>query len=379
MQRIRETLARLTRASTRDSRNTNNPQGPRLAHVGRTSSSAGSSRDRILYSADGRGPCIVHDGVSDGEEGVDIVFVHGLFGSRLNSYTKGGVCWIRDLLGQDVPNARIISWGWASALSSGDTFVGQAEQLLNDISDIRRGTRRPIIFVGHGLGGLLIKEALGTAAISRIYGPHAELGNVYGPTVGCIFLGTPHTRSGKRTLGDCVAATAVLSPSMPSPSLLRALRDSNQLLETQHSMFLLLSRDIKVVCIREKLPTTITASIDTIHDANGVELGKGTMQTMVPKDSVSYEHFNVTKDEIPTNHLDLCRYKSKDDAGYLRIVSHIQKILSGSSQAEIEAQEPRNQGKCTIKPKDDHSRMSASDFANQPLKKISSMPCTLIP
>ncbi|KAI0975557.1 hypothetical protein F4678DRAFT_483832 [Xylaria arbuscula] len=341
MQRIKETLARLTRANGRDSRDT--LQGPRLDRVGRTSSSAGSSRERILYSADGRGPCILHDGIQPGEEGIDIVFVHGLFGSRLSSYTKGGVCWIRDLLGQDVPNARIISWGWTSSLSSGDTFAGQAESLLSDISRVRAGTRRPIIFVGHGLGGLLVKEALVTAALSRIYGAHAELGNVYPRTIGCIFLATPHTRSGKRTLGDCVAATAVLSPAMPSPSLLRGFRDSNQLLETQHSTFLLVSRDIKVVCIREKLPTTITASIDTIQDANGVELGKGTMQTMVPKDAVFYDNFNVSKDEIPANHLDLCRFKSRDEIGYLRIVSHIKKITSGPSQAEVEAQEPRNQ------------------------------------
>ncbi|KAI1810736.1 hypothetical protein GGS20DRAFT_155822 [Poronia punctata] len=342
MQRIRETLARLTRASKGEPKE--HSQGPRLDRVGRTSSSAGSSRDRIVYSADGRGPSILHDGIQPGEEGVDIIFVHGLFGSRLNSYTKGGVCWIRDLLHHDVPNARIISWGWTSPLTNDDTFAGQAEQLLADISRVRTGTKRPIIFVGHGLGGLLIKEALVTAALSRVYGSHAELGNIYPRTIGCLFLGTPHTRSGKRTLGDCVAATAVLSPSMPSSSLLRALRDSNQLLEAQHSTFLLMSRDIKVICFREKLPTTITASIDMIHDANGVELGKGTMQTMVPKDSASYENFNVSKDEIPTNHLDLCRYKSKDDTGYLRIVSHIQKILSGPGQAEVvESQEPRNQ------------------------------------
>lgn len=342
MQRIRETLARLTRAGGRDSRDTSH--GPRLDRVGRTSSSAGSSRERILYSADGRGPCILHDGVQPGEEGIDIVFIHGLFGSRLGSYTKGGVCWIRDLLGQDLPNCRIISWGWSSTLSTGDAFAGQSEILLTDISRVRAGTRRPLIFIGHGLGGLLIKEALVTAALSRIYGAHAELGNVYPRTVGCIFLGTPHVRSGKRTLGDCVAATAVLSPSMPAPQLLRALRGSNQFLETLHSTFLLVSRDIKVICIREKLPTTITASIDMIQDDNGVELGTGTMQTMVPKDAVVYDNFNVTKDDLPTNHLDLCRYKSRDDAGYIRILSHIQKITTGPSQAEMEAQEPRNQG-----------------------------------
>ncbi|KAI0149549.1 hypothetical protein GGR57DRAFT_224394 [Xylariaceae sp. FL1272] len=342
MQRIRETLARLTRASNREQKEAPN-LGPKLDRVGRTNSSAGSSRERVPYLTDGQGALTIYDGIKRGDDGVDIIFVHGLFGSRTNSFSKGGVFWLRDLLGQDIPNARIISWGWSSALPTTDNFAGKAELLLADISRIRTGTRRPIIFVGHGLGGLLIKEALVTAALSRIYGAHAELGNVYPKTIGCIFLGTPHVRSSKRTLGDCAAATAILSPTMPSPHLLRALRDSYQLLETQHSTFLLVSRDIKVVCMREKLPTTIVASVETLHEANGVELGKGTMQTMVPKDSAVYENFNVSKDDIPTNHLDMCRFKSRDDTGYIRIVQHIKKMTSGPSQAEIEAQEPRNQ------------------------------------
>ncbi|KAI0390727.1 hypothetical protein F5Y17DRAFT_461513 [Xylariaceae sp. FL0594] len=342
MQRIRETLARLTRSSSRETKNQNSVQGPRLAHVGRTASSAGSSRDRIVFSADGRGPCILFDG-AEGDDGIDIVFVHGLFGSRLNSFSKGGVCWIRDLLGQDVPHARIISWGWTTTLINGETVVGLAQQLLSDISEIRRNTKRPILFVAHGLGGLLVKEALATAGASRIYGSHTELGNVYPRTAGCIFLGTPHLRSGKQTVGDCAAATAILSPSMPSPTLIRTLKECDKLLDYQHNSFTLVSRDIKVVCIREKLPTTITASIDTIHDTNGVELGKGTMQLLVPKDSATYEGFNVTKDEIPTTHLDLCRFKSKNDAGYMRIVSHIGKIYSGPVRRPPEVEEPRNQ------------------------------------
>ncbi|KAI1328233.1 hypothetical protein F5Y16DRAFT_369777 [Xylariaceae sp. FL0255] len=342
MQRIRETLARLTRASSRESRDAAS-QGPRLDKVGRTTSSAGSSRDRVLMSADGRGPTIIFDGIQPGQEGVDIVFVHGLFGSRFHSFTKGGVCWIRELLGNDISNARIISWGWSSTLASSDTFAGQAETLLADISRIRAATRCPIIFIGHGLGGLLIKEALVTAALSRIYGAHAELGNVYPRTLGCIFLGTPHIRSVKRSLGDCVAATAVLSPSLPTPHLLRALRDSNQLLENQHSTFLLVSRDIKVVCIREKLPTTLPITSDILHNIDGVELSNSSMQVMVPKDSAVYENFNVSKDEIPATHADLCRFKSRDDVGYVRITSQIKKMLSGPSQADVEAQEPRNQ------------------------------------
>ncbi|KAI0196366.1 hypothetical protein F4808DRAFT_452742 [Astrocystis sublimbata] len=341
MQKIRETLARLTRASSREPRELQ-PGPPRLDRVGRAPSTARSSRERVLHSSDGKGPCIVHDGIPSGEEGIDIVFVHGLFGSRLGSYTKGDVCWIRDLIMQDIPNARIISWGWSSTLSSSDTFAGQAENLLGDISRVRAGTKRPIIFIGQGLGGLLVKEALVIAALSRIYGSHAELGNVYPRTIGCIFLGTPHVRSGKKSLGECVAATAVLAPTIPPLSLLRSLRDSNTLLEHQHSTFLLVSRDIKVVCMRETKPTEISAAI-AMHGSHNGDTGDGPILSMVPKDSVTYENFNVTKDDLPTNHLDMARYKSREDPGYLRLISQIKKITSGPSQAEMEAQERRNQ------------------------------------
>ncbi|KAI0599515.1 hypothetical protein F4775DRAFT_550210 [Biscogniauxia sp. FL1348] len=341
MQRIRETLARLTRAA-RDSRD-GSSSSLRLDRVGRTSSSAGSSREKVYVQSDGRGPIIISDAIQPGEDGIDIVFVHGLYGARVSSWTKGGVCWPRDLLAQDMPNARVILWGWSSVLGSNDTFTEHAESLLADISRIRSGTTRPIIFVGHGIGGLLVKEALVTAAMSRIYGSHVELGNVYPRTIGCIFLGTPHMRSGKRSLGDCVATTALLSPAMPGAQLLRVLRDCDPIFEHQHSTFLMVSRDIRVICLRERIPTMITTTADLMKDSNGLEFGKGAMQVMLPRDAGAYENFNVTKDDVAANHLDLARFKTRDDPGYLQIISHLSKITSGPTQAELEAREPRNQ------------------------------------
>ncbi|KAI1343251.1 hypothetical protein F5Y15DRAFT_412045 [Xylariaceae sp. FL0016] len=341
MQRIKETLARLTRASRDSSREDKSVL--RLDRVGRTNSSAGVSREKVIVHGNGLGPVVAHDGIQPGEEGTDIVLVHGLFGARLGSYTRAGCCWPRDLLGQDVPNVRVIAWGWHGILDSSEIFTEHAERLLADISRLRCATRRPIIFIGHGLGGLLIKEALVTAALSRIYGSHVELGNVYPRTIGCIFLGTPHTRSGKRTLGECVAMTAAISPITPSPNVLRSLKESDQHFEYQHSTFLLISRDIKVVCIREKIPTTIGASLDLMKESHGVEFGRGTMQVMVPKDSASYQAFGVTKDDLPTSHMELARYRSRDEFAYGRIVSHIQNITSGPTEEEIKAREPRNQ------------------------------------
>jgi hypothetical protein len=38
-----------------------------------------------------------------------IVFVHGLNGDRLATWTKDKICWPRDLLKVDMPNSRIMS------------------------------------------------------------------------------------------------------------------------------------------------------------------------------------------------------------------------------------------------------------------------------
>lgn len=348
MNRIKETLARLARAARGSRESSSASSSLRLDRVGRSSSSTLDSREKVLVRADGRGPLIIYDGTQDGEDGLDIVFVHGLFGSRSGSWTKAGVCYPRDFLGLDIPGIRVVAWGWTGSLSSSGSFSDQADSLLADLSRLRIGMTRPIIFVGHGLGGMIIKEALVAAAMSRIYGAHVELGNIFPRTIGCVFLGTPHVRSGKRSLGECMAATALLSPSPPPIQLLRAFKENSSTFENQHATFLMISRDIRVVCVREKVPSTITVSAELMKDVDGLELGKGAVQVMVPKDCAAYDSYNVTVHDMAATHLDLARFRSRDEQGYSQMLAYITKASSGPTPAEVEAMEPRNQG--TISP-----------------------------
>src|SRR5271155_3835517 len=79
----------------------------------------------------------------------------------------GGVYWPRDLLAHDLKEARIISWGYDADVaqpfhhSSQASIFDHSENLLTDLRDLRVDTvaaARPIIFVCHSLGGLVVKE-----------------------------------------------------------------------------------------------------------------------------------------------------------------------------------------------------------------------------
>lgn len=41
-----------------------------------------------------------------------IVAVHGLNGHRENTWTANNINWLRDFLPSDIPNARILTWGY---------------------------------------------------------------------------------------------------------------------------------------------------------------------------------------------------------------------------------------------------------------------------
>lgn len=95
-------------------------------------------------AADGIGPLILSDTCQGSDSGVDLVFVHGLRGSRIKTWSKGEVCWPRDLLPKDVDNVRILTWGYDSSVAnvfsyaSRESIFGHADTLLNDLARVRK-------------------------------------------------------------------------------------------------------------------------------------------------------------------------------------------------------------------------------------------------
>lgn len=96
--------------------------------------------------------------------GCSLVAISGLNGHAFGSFKKSGdsYMWLRDALPQDLPTTKITIFGHDTKL--------QGSQSFQNISDIgttfqtalrgfrRHDPRKPLLLLGHSLGGIVIKE-----------------------------------------------------------------------------------------------------------------------------------------------------------------------------------------------------------------------------
>ena len=95
-----------------------------------------------------------------------IVVVHGLNPTADLNYawktwtTEDGVCWLThpNLLPKVLPRARILLYSYNSKLCMNHRFLDQARDLLDRLHGSRlEDPRRPLLFIAHSLGGLVVK------------------------------------------------------------------------------------------------------------------------------------------------------------------------------------------------------------------------------
>ncbi|CAI4214493.1 unnamed protein product [Parascedosporium putredinis] len=126
---------------------------------------------------------------------LDIVITHGLNGHPFRTFNneETNFFWPGDLP-RFIPNARITVFGYLADTTDGSVnrlgVQQHAESLLTNLKNNRLGalSRRPIIFLGHSLGGVVIKQTLVLSSMAQ----HPE---VFESTKAIFFLGTPHRGS----------------------------------------------------------------------------------------------------------------------------------------------------------------------------------------
>ncbi|KAF7931962.1 uncharacterized protein EAE97_008983 [Botrytis byssoidea] len=150
------------------------------------------------------GLSLIHPGDEFGSQAhgiADIVFVHGLGGAttaRSWDNEKGPErLWLYDLLPKSLPTARIFNFVYQSDAislvnSRGSIISTYAESLLESLTAFRdphqEAPLRPIVFVAHSFGGLVVQKALITAST----GTRADFFSIKRSTAAILFFATPY-------------------------------------------------------------------------------------------------------------------------------------------------------------------------------------------
>jgi len=130
---------------------------------------------------------------------VDIIAVTGLGGHALGSFRSmdGKSVWLRDFAPENITQARFITYGYDTGVVASDNRQGVhelARTLLDGLTIFRQRTQslqRPLVFVCHSLGGVVLKETL--VMSSKATEPnHRKLLEVMLMTYGLVFMGVPN-------------------------------------------------------------------------------------------------------------------------------------------------------------------------------------------
>jgi hypothetical protein len=107
---------------------------------------------------------------------IDIVAVHGLSAEPgVNIWQAAdGTVWLRDLIPKDIKGARVFTFNYdARTLFSGqqNSLESTAAILLSEVTAARLDVppARPLVFIGHGFGGLLVESVCFELAYSACY------------------------------------------------------------------------------------------------------------------------------------------------------------------------------------------------------------------
>ncbi|KAL4878662.1 hypothetical protein BJY04DRAFT_195344 [Aspergillus karnatakaensis] len=246
---------------------------------------------------------------------VDIIFVHGLTGDRERTWTAPNAIasWPEDLLPAEIPNARILTFGYDANVTdwrgmvSINNIANHAMNLVTALATWRErdGTNeRPLIFVCHSLGGLVCQDAINTSQIS----PDDHLKVLAQHTVGIIFLGTPHSGSALAPWAEQLARSVGLVKQTNSQILEVLKQDSEVLARIQNSFHAFTrsvqGRDIKITTFYEELPLPGIGVVVPLASA------------------ILHGHPFIG---IHDNHMGMTKFANKDDPGFIAVAGELRR------------------------------------------------------
>ncbi|XP_029731877.2 protein SERAC1 isoform X1 [Aedes albopictus] len=231
-------------------------------------------------------------------------------------------CWPMEWLPKDFPNIRVIGLNYESSLSqwsaSGcpcEKYDGKLEkraaEFLRKLARSNIGQDRPVVWVGHSMGGLLIKSIMNQAAASD----DPAVRRIAQNSRAVMFLGTPHR-------GSAIAKLKQHTSALVWPSVeVRELEENSLHLLHLHKTFLKtisqLPKKPEIVSVCEGSATVLTSFKLPLH--------------IVPEKSARLDEgdFYLIKED----HLSLSKPMCRQSFLYQRLISTIWCAMQSAKEA----------------------------------------------
>ncbi|KAK9473951.1 uncharacterized protein V1510DRAFT_311325 [Dipodascopsis tothii] len=129
------------------------------------------------------------------EPSIEICAIHDLFQNSLATWkagtaeTRSNKTWLEEFLPRDslLADCKVMTYGYTLQRSRQNSFSVLASSLLMSLSRVRSSSTAPLLFMCHGVGGLIVISAL----LESVRTAHGEYSDIADNCAGIVFYGTP--------------------------------------------------------------------------------------------------------------------------------------------------------------------------------------------
>ncbi|KAG8805244.1 hypothetical protein FRC17_005611 [Serendipita sp. 399] len=228
---------------------------------------------------------------------VDIVAIHGLDGHREEAWTsEDGTMWLRDLLPSDLPNARILSYGYDAdtrsfAYTSTQTIFRHAEGFAEELWQRRRAHPK----------ALAICHRDDTQS-------DRELRDITDSTLAVMYFGTPHSGANGVQLAQWMGR--LLSVYMYTNNrVLKDLDRDSADLESIQRIYLSASQRINTVFFYEEYHTPLFGGMKELIVPRHLAVVQGDSRARVAV--------------LHADHCQMVKFSGRDDNNYRKVIEYL--------------------------------------------------------
>ncbi|KAK3335249.1 hypothetical protein B0T19DRAFT_452137 [Cercophora scortea] len=235
------------------------------------------------------------------ETSFDLVVVHGLAGGSISTWRhENGSLWL-EWLTTKISSLRILVFGYSASdvylksddgtASTGRVFTF-AESLCASLRNYQIKKKNPITFIGHGVGGIIVKNALTYSTARRTL-----FGDIVDQTHHIVFLDTPH-------LGLDVTKWKAIYGQL-------ATREARTQFELWSTTLQDLSTTFADIVSRPDMHIT------TVESTEAIKTPDGEMLVMPVGSARLFNASNeITLHMHAVSHLSMCRFEDTKDGNY---------------------------------------------------------------